>query len=228
MHSIYNSRWSLTTINVKILLMTTNLPPPRHTRGPVSDDVKAARKAQRRAQLIVAAIQVYGETGYRHASVRQVCERAGLTQRYFYESFGHSDDLLIACYQQVTDALQQDILSATRGAGERPVLRARAAIEAYLAALKRQPQAANVFLVDIRGISPRVDRAIDEALSVTGRTMVNAVFETDMAVDEMLLAGVMGGIIHIALRWVTAGYQPAVEEVADAALQLSSVILHRR
>lgn len=201
--------------------------PEKRTRGPVSAAVKALRKTERRRQLIAAAIQVYGEQGYRHSSVKQVCERAGLTQRYFYESFGHSDELLIACYQQVTGELQRDIIAAVDGAGSSPRLRARAALVAYLDALRRQPQAANVFLVDIRGISPEVDREIDRALGVTGREMVRAVLGADAAVDDLLLTGVMGGIIHIALHWVTAHYAPSIDRVADAALQLSSLILQK-
>jgi AcrR family transcriptional regulator len=39
------------------------------------------RRAQRRSQLIAAAIQVYGEIGYRQATVKAVCEAAGLTER---------------------------------------------------------------------------------------------------------------------------------------------------
>jgi AcrR family transcriptional regulator len=214
----------LTTINVKIIFMTVDTPKPR-TRGPVSEETKVLRKLERRRQLIAAAIQVYGEQGYRHSSVRQVCERAGLTQRYFYESFAHSDELLTACYREVTQALHADILHAANAAGSEPDRRARAVLKAYFGVLKTQPQAANVFLVDIRGISPRVDREIDEALNITGREIVNAVFDREVAVDDMLLAGVMGGIIHIALRWVTAGYEPSLGQVTDAALKLSSLIL---
>ncbi|WP_304640461.1 TetR/AcrR family transcriptional regulator [Pseudomonas sp.] len=200
-------------------------PSVNRTRGPVSDEVKALRKAERRSQLIAAAIAIYGEYGYRHASVRQVCEAAGLTQRYFYESFSHSDELLIACYERVTDELQQDILVAVDAAGDAPRTRARAALAAYLTALKREPQAANVFLVDIRGISPAVDRQIDDALSVTGRHMVRAVLRREPDIDDLLLAGVMGGIIHIALRWVTANYEPTIDQVVDAALRLTTPLL---
>lgn len=199
--------------------------PFKRTRGPVSDEIKVQRKLERRSQLIGAAIQVYGELGYRHASVRLVCERAGLTQRYFYESFAHSDELLIACYQQVSRELQGEILLAANAAGREPKRRARAVLDAYFSALRRMPQAANVFLVDIRGISPQVDRAIDDSLSVTGQEIANAVFRREVEVDAMLLAGVMGGIIHIALRWVTSGYQPEVGSVVDAAFRLSSLIL---
>lgn len=58
--------------------MSRETSPARTYRGVSQDE----RRAQRRSQLIGAAIQVYGERGYRQATVKAVCEAAGLTERY--------------------------------------------------------------------------------------------------------------------------------------------------
>lgn len=197
----------------------------RRARGPASAESKLQRQAQRRARLIAAAIEVYGEYGYRHSGVKQVCEKAGLTQRYFYESFGHSDELLVACYEVITQALLEDIDRAAQAAGEDSTARGKAMLLAYFHALQQQPKAANVFLVDIRGISPTVDLAIDKALKTFARHVAHAVLKPGSQADDMLQAGVQGGIIHIALHWIANGYSPSVEEVADTALKLGSVLL---
>ena len=60
------------------------------------------RQAERKERLIRAAIATYGEQGYRHTTVSDVCRMAGLTPRYFYESFVNSEALLIAAYKAVT------------------------------------------------------------------------------------------------------------------------------
>lgn len=49
------------------------MPNVRHYRGVSPDD----RRAQRRKQLVTAAVQVYGERGYRHSGIKAVCEAAG-------------------------------------------------------------------------------------------------------------------------------------------------------
>jgi AcrR family transcriptional regulator len=67
------------------------------------------RRAERRAKLIDAAIAVYGERGYRQATVKAVCEAAGLTERYFYESFENSEALLVASFNAVTYAVFDEI-----------------------------------------------------------------------------------------------------------------------
>jgi AcrR family transcriptional regulator len=48
------------------------------------------RRLARRERLIEGAIRAYGELGYRNTTVKAVCEAAGLTERYFYESFANS------------------------------------------------------------------------------------------------------------------------------------------
>ena len=42
--------------------------------------------------------------------------------------------------------------------------------------------------------------------------------------DELLQAGVIGGIIHIALRWIEQGYEPSLDVVTDTALRLGMVL----
>jgi AcrR family transcriptional regulator len=116
------------------------------------------RRAQRRSQLIGAAIEVYGERGYRQATVKAVCEAAGLTERYFYESFANSEDLLIASYNAVTYSVFGEIRAAAESAGPTRIERARAMLHAYFAALQRDPRSARVFLVEIRGVSRAVDK----------------------------------------------------------------------
>jgi AcrR family transcriptional regulator len=61
-----------------------------------------ARRAQRREALIRAAIEVYGARGFRNATVKAVCEAAGLTERYFYESFANGEALLVAALGALT------------------------------------------------------------------------------------------------------------------------------
>lgn len=182
------------------------------------------RRADRRARLIAAAIAVYGERGYHQATVKAVCEAAGLTERYFYESFANSEALLIASFQAVTHAVLGEITQAAREAGRGRIARSRAMLHAYFAALQREPQSARVFLVEIRGVSRAVDQAFDAALRAIGREVARIVAPPGAPEDELLQAGVVGGVIHIALRWIDDGYAPGIEVVVDTALRLGTVL----
>jgi AcrR family transcriptional regulator len=182
------------------------------------------RRAQRRSQLIAAAIAVYGERGYRQATVKAVCEAAGLTERYFYESFANSEDLLIASFNAVTYAVFGSIRQAAQVAGRSRAARARAMLRAYFAALQREPLPARVFLVEIRGVSRAVDKAFDAALRAIGEEVARTVAPPGTPADPLLEAGVVGGVIHIALRWIEDGYTPDIERVTDSALRLGMVL----
>jgi AcrR family transcriptional regulator len=182
------------------------------------------RRAQRRQQLIQAAIAVYGERGFRQATVKSVCEAAGLTERYFYESFANSEELLIASYNAVTFAALHDMVEAARAAGPDRTAQGRAMLRSYFEALQREPRSARVFLVEIRGVSRAVDKAFDASLrAIAGQ--VGQLFGTaDAWADGVLQAGVVGGVIHIALRWIEDGYEPGLDAVTDAALRLGAVL----
>src|SRR5438067_12145296 len=200
----------------------------RPYRGVPQDE----RRAQRRSQLIAAAIAVYGERGYRQATVKAVCDAAGLTERYFYESFANSEELLIASYEAVTYAVLDEMLAAAQQAGEQTgeqaggdrVARGRAMLHTYFTALQREPRSARVFLVEIRGVSRAVDKAFDSSLRAIGEQVGRIVGSEGAAPDPLLQAGVVGGVIHIALRWIEDGYTPGIEAVTETALRLGAVL----
>ena len=199
--------------------MTPESLPTRAYRGVSSEE----RRAQRRNKLIAAAIAVYGERGYRQATVKAVCEAAGLTERYFYESFENSEDLLITSYNAVTYKVFGDIMAAGQGAGRARGDKARAMLRAYFSALQRDPLSARVFLVEIRGVSRAVDKAFDASLRAIGQEVARHA-APGVAEDELLQAGIVGGVMHIALRWIDQGYQPPLESVTETALRLGMVL----
>lgn len=71
---------------------------PAQAGRPYGGRTQADRAAERRRRFIDAGIQVFGQYGYRAATVRGLCAQAGLTDRYFYESFDSVLALLEAVY----------------------------------------------------------------------------------------------------------------------------------
>jgi AcrR family transcriptional regulator len=203
--------------------MSQQITPARSYRGVSHAD----RRAQRRGQLIAAAIAVYGERGYRHATVKAVCEAAGLTERYFYESFANSDELLIASYHAVTANVFNELTRAAEAAGRNRTERARAMLRAYFASLQHEPRSARVFLVEIRSVSREVDKAFEASLRTIGQEVAKIIAPPRAEPDELLQAGVVGGVIHIALRWIEDGYQPAIDTVTESALRLVTVLAQK-
>src|SRR5690606_19901888 len=147
--------------------MTDKTISPRGYRGASLEQ----RRAQRRQCVVDAAMEVYGGVGYRHGGVGRGGEAAGLTQRSFDECCSHSDELLVACGDEATPRLREHNVAAAEAAGSDPVRRSRAMLDAYFQLLKDEPHMARLLLVEIRGISPAVDRAIEAALRASTADM---------------------------------------------------------
>lgn len=66
------------------------------------------RRAERRARLIAAGLELLGTVGLAGTTLRKVCEAAGLPSRYFYENFADVDALSVAVF----DSLLEDLVLA--------------------------------------------------------------------------------------------------------------------
>jgi AcrR family transcriptional regulator len=176
------------------------------------------RRAERRLKLIDAAIEVYGEVGYRGATVKAICEAAELTERYFYESFANSEGLLIAAYGHVVGHLYEEMTAAAAAAGDDPEARLHAVLTLYFTRLKQHPKPARVFLLEISGISPAVDAVKLDALRIFGDILVPPAVDPKRGDKTSLLSiGMVGAVISIALRWVSKQYPQPLEEVVATA-----------
>ena len=112
--------------------MQSSTSPPRR---PVRDyrGVSAGQRvADRRERLLAAGLEEFGTRGFAATGVKDICRAAGLTDRYFYESFGTSADLFTAVFdhatRQVFDATVAALASETGNVKDQ----AHAVIEAYV------------------------------------------------------------------------------------------------
>ncbi|MEJ0043808.1 MAG: TetR/AcrR family transcriptional regulator [Rhizomicrobium sp.] len=67
------------------------------------------RQSERRDRLVHAAIAVFSRTGREGATVAAICAEAGLTARYFYESFPNREALYLEAYREVQRELLAEL-----------------------------------------------------------------------------------------------------------------------
>jgi AcrR family transcriptional regulator len=100
----------------------------------------AAERAQdRRLRLVEATISQLAEHGEAATTMTAICARAGLTERYFYESFAHREDALLAALDHVSDriaAAATDVLGETSGTPEE---RVHAVMASFVDLVSRDP-----------------------------------------------------------------------------------------
>ncbi|WP_160160883.1 TetR/AcrR family transcriptional regulator [Actinomadura sp. K4S16] len=119
---------------------------PRPYGGVTAD----RRRADRRAALLEAALDLLAAEGVRGTSLRAVCARAGLNPRYFYENFADLDALLTEVHDrivtEVAEAAAQGVAAAGPDAGLRTTVRSAAV--AALGMSRADPRKVRVMLVE--------------------------------------------------------------------------------
>jgi AcrR family transcriptional regulator len=103
------------------------------------------RRDQRRQQLIEAGLQLFGTQGIAAVGIVDVCAEAGLTKRYFYESFTSIEMLADAVFEYVTGNLVAAVAPAIRaGAGRDP----RPALTVYIRTVLSDPRVVRLLAVE--------------------------------------------------------------------------------
>lgn len=110
------------------------------------------RRGRRRAGLLASGLELLGTAGLAGTTVRRVCAHAGLTERYFYESFTDRDALLVAVFDEVAAGGVACILDAVQGVPtDDPHAAATAAFGAFVEYLTSDPRRGRVLLLEAHG-----------------------------------------------------------------------------
>jgi AcrR family transcriptional regulator len=171
---------------------------------PYGGQLAEQRKQVRRIALLEAGLEVLGTRGAQATSVRSVCRQAGLSSRYFYESFANLDDLLIAVFDHIMESgINQAINDIPPHNGD---LRTTiAAIVNAFAATLEDPRSMRILLVEAWG-NEALMRRRSQTLHA-GASMLAAVVTTDAAPApddrraEVAAFTIMGGLLENALAW---------------------------
>lgn len=180
---------------------------------------KEERERQRRERLTQAALSVFGEQGYHASTVRDVCKRAELTSRYFYESFDSMEALFEAVYLEVNRELMEKTLVTLQSAPPEPEKMAEAALRTFLEFVREDPARARVVLIDALTVGPGTRRLTQETNRDFAALIANIIGTVFPHVEQLGLNasvvgnGLVGANIRIATMWVEDKCNLPLEEV---------------
>src|SRR3984885_14087305 len=131
---------------------------------PFKGSSAAERRSERRRRLVEAAFAIAGTEGAGGLGVGRVCLDAGLTKRYFYESFGSLSELQSAVVDHAIAAMSERV-DPFRPAG--PGGPPQAWLEAFVSALVDDESLARVLLAETHGgaLSTFRQQIIDVAIA---------------------------------------------------------------
>src|ERR1700744_4668102 len=170
------------------------------------------RQAERREKLIHAAVMVAGRVGLEGASVAAICAEAGLTARYFYESFPTREAIFVEAYRAVQNELLTRII-VMPGPGDA----AKRALTGFYAAIRERQDLARVFLIDLDDHGGAMRMA-----SFEGANKLSKAFGLK-ATHPLMIAGIIGGLVDIAKRWIESDFAEPVEKVVEIAMPFTRI-----
>jgi AcrR family transcriptional regulator len=192
--------------------------------GGVSAD---QRRAQRRAALIAAGIEILGTQGHARVTVGGLCAQAGLNERYFYESFDSSEAVLLAVFDEVMAELTAAIVSAVATAPEETRAKARAAIAAAVGLLTDDPRKTRIVFVE-----PLAAPALNSRRAEVGKSFVALIVaqahefygpETARRIGtwgDFAAAYLLGGLAETMTSWVRGDLAISREDLVDRSTEL--------
>jgi len=185
------------------------------------------RKKLRREQFLAAALNVFGTTGFRSATVRSICKEAKLTDRYFYESFGSLEKLLMGIYEQCMKNMRKEILQAiiTEYNENGTVQAVLTGIDTYFKVLT-DPKVARICMQELEGISLEVNTLyyhyIDSFAHMLIHLANHAYPDWQLEKKQKTIIGIslVGAMRQSATSWLIGHYNMDRKTLVTANAQL--------
>jgi AcrR family transcriptional regulator len=192
---------------------------PTRSYGGVS---AAERVASRRQKLLDAGLDLFGSQGYTATGVKDVCRAAGVTDRYFYESFADRKELFLAVFDARVDELFDAVVEAVGAAGPDPVPQLRAAIGTFLDLVTSDSRTPRVVFSEPAAVGPEAEAH----MRVTLRRFSQLAAATashhmrDDRLAPLIGLALVGTLERVVVEWQDRELHTSVPEVIEECTRL--------
>jgi AcrR family transcriptional regulator len=187
------------------------------------------RVAARRRALLDAGLELYGTRGIGAAGVKDVCREAGLTDRYFYESFRDGEALFLAVFDEVTDELFTAVARAVAAVEPEPRAQLRTAIATFLGILSEDPRRTRVVFSEAAAAGVQAERHMREDLrrfaslvAATARTHLPGEVPAEMV--QLLALSLVGTLERVVVEWQDDALTMSLDDATERCVELYMVV----
>lgn len=169
-------------------------------------DDKPARlpRDERRAQLLVAALEVFTAAGYHSAAMDEIADRANVSKPVLYQHFPSKLELYLAVLDLHIDSLVFAIQKAIASNRENSS-RVAATVEAYFGFIDSEGEAFRLLFESDMNLEPQVRERLNR-MTYDCAAAVSAVISIDTGLGKeesmMLAVGIIGTVQTTARHWL--------------------------
>ncbi|RNL81281.1 TetR/AcrR family transcriptional regulator [Nocardioides marmorisolisilvae] len=192
----------------------------------------AERTAERRERLIEATINVLAEAGEGRATMTAICSGAGLTERYFYESFANLDEAMVAAFDHVCSeilTLAAQVIENTPGTPEQ---RVHAVMETFVEMVVTSPSKGKVAVMHTSA-NPELRGRRNDLMAVfsdfVAREADELYGERTWPAERARVFGVVyiAGFAELISAWLNGDVAQSPAELVDTASDLFTALFRR-
>jgi AcrR family transcriptional regulator len=206
------------------------MPRPPAPRRP-NAGTKGVPRAEREAQIVAAATEVFGAQGFAATSVADVAARAGISKPLIYQYFGSKEGLFRACLHRAGDILAGEMERIANGDAV-GLERALRTLEGTFAVLEPQPEIWRLFFdptipTSEEGISAEIALYTDRlhALAEEGVGELMRLAGVADPLDISALTAVWMSIADSLVSWWLDHPEETRESMAARCTRLFQVVL---
>lgn len=182
----------------------------------------AERVSQRRRRLLEVGLDMLGDPdGPQDLTLRTVCSRSGLAQRYFYESFADKDEFAAAIYDWALHGLIAGAQSAV--AGVPPADQARAGVTNLVRAISADRRIGQL-LFSPNQISPVLVRKRFESTTLFVSLFAQHLRETFHPDNDsglpVLAQFLVGGMGQALAAWLNGGMSITEDDLIEQLIAI--------
>lgn len=179
------------------------------------------RTADRRARLLEAGMNLFGSSASGSVRVKDVVAEAGLTERYFYESFADLDALFDAVLDLTIETIERDVNAAVATASDSHYTRVSAALRETVDTLSKDPRMIRIFFVEALGKGDRAGTRRDDLLLRAAHNFFKwsetevVEFDSSPIETRMKAFAIAGAAAELMITWAEGLLDVTPTELAD-------------
>ncbi|MFF7335050.1 TetR family transcriptional regulator [Streptomyces sp. NPDC008150] len=193
---------------------------------------REARVADRRERLVEAGLELFAARAFDDVTVADVCARAKVSKRYFYEHFTDREHLLLDVHRERNDWLLAGVAAATPREADDLEALLRPMMTALVHLLADHPDSARVIYINAPRMELRRRGLLHKDAELFGRLVGLGAAEHAGPAEQLrhdrVLLGLVAGVTEILIDWLERGMTDDPDTLADHLTGFTLALLERR
>ncbi|GAA1365946.1 TetR/AcrR family transcriptional regulator [Streptomyces beijiangensis] len=194
--------------------------------GTYGGQSREERAADRRGRIMQAALELFAARSYDEVTVAEVCARAKVSKRYFYEDFTDRESLLRAVHHERNDWLLAGIAAAAPKEPEDLEALYRPMMTTLVQMLVEHPESARVIYINAPRMELRRRGLLRKNAELFGRLTRRAITRPrDKQGYERMLLALVAGVTEVIIDWLERGMTDDAEALVTHLTWFATTLL---